>query len=75
MKSRYPIEIIQAAARAAHRELSAQPASYLRLPIARGQRRLVQVDASGELYPVCWSTRTWRMLVCRPVARQAGVAR
>lgn len=71
MNNRYPAEIIAAAARAAHRELSAQPARYVRLATVRGQRSLVQIDANGDAYPVCWSLRAWRRIVYRtPLSRE-----
>lgn len=69
--NRYPAEIIAAAARAAHRELAAQPARYVRLATVRGQRSLVQIDNNGDAYPVCWSLRAWRRIVYRtPVSRE-----
>lgn len=73
MNRRYPLTIIEAAARAAHRELAAAPAQYVRLGIVRGQRRLVQIDSHGDPYPVFCSKRAWRDLIYRtPVSRDFG---
>lgn len=60
-------------ARAAHREIFAQPARYVRLAIIRGQKTLVQYDSNNDAYPVCWSKRAWRTVVYRtPVSREYG---
>jgi len=53
------------AARAAHREIFAEPARYVRLAVVRGQRTLVQIDASGDPYPVFFSKRAYRQTIYR----------
>lgn len=73
--TRYTLAITQAAARAAHRELAAQPALYVRIATLRGQRRLVQIDSHGDPYPVFCSKRAWRDLIYRtPLSREFGGA-
>jgi|GEM_PF-6463186 len=53
------------AARAAHREIFAEPAYQVRLRTVRGQRTLVQFDKYGDGYPFYCSKRAWRQLVYR----------